>query len=111
MTYDFPTHKKGDTFPGVSFTIEIDDTPLDLSSSIIRMIVRDCNGINTLDLSNSTSGITITDAPGGIFAVDEQIIDINPGAYSYDIQITLSDGRVKTWISGKWVITQDVTYG
>jgi hypothetical protein len=35
--------------------------------------------------------------------------DISAGAYAYDIQITETNGDVKTWVKGKLVIEKDET--
>jgi len=112
MNYNFPDHIKGDTFNGLSFTIKNkdDDSPIDLTGVTIRMMLRDHN--RDLKKTFSTgSGMTISNPAGGVFQIDEQVIDIYAGKYNYDIEFTFPLGKIKTYISGKWEIIQDVTYG
>ena len=109
MTYDFATHRKGDTWQPPTFTGNIDGTAINLAGATIAMKVRDCNGAEMLSLT-SVSGITITDAVGGVFKIDDQVLDIAAGVYNYDIEFTLSDGNIFTWIVGKLIVSQDQTY-
>ena len=54
------------------------------------------------------AGITITDALGGVFAIDEQIIDIASALYYYELEVTLDSGFRLTYLTGTWQILQDV---
>ena len=108
MAYNLSDHKKGDTFAGASFTINVNASPLDLTGATIVMTVKrgDCNGSTVGTLSSANAGeITITNAAGGEFQIDEQVIDFPAGTHYYDIQFTLQDGTIKTYISGNWTIT------
>jgi len=104
------THKRGDTFEAVNFEIKINDVAVDLSDTIIRMQLRkEYGGIIALNLTSvDNAGLTITDAVDGLFKIDEQVINIEAGNYLYDIQFNF-DGEIKTYISGNFVITNDVT--
>jgi hypothetical protein len=112
QTYTIPDHIKGDTWPGVSFTVIVNGEPLPLTGASIRMMLRNTsNAIKKTFTSEVDGGITITDGEDGDFQIDEQIIDIPAGRYKYDIEFTLANGDVKTYIKGTWTITQDITYG
>jgi hypothetical protein len=106
MAYNLNTHKSGDTFSGATFTVNVNAAPLDLTGATIVLTMRqtDCLGPIALTL-DTTSGLTVTDAPNGIFQIDEQIISVTPATYYYDIQFTLADASKKTYISGTWIIT------
>ena len=105
------SHKKGDTFRAVPFQININDVAGDLTDSIIRMQLRkECGGLVYLSFtSEDDEGITITDASAGEFEINQQVIDIEAGTYVYDIEIKFADDTVKTWISGEFLITSDIT--
>jgi hypothetical protein len=108
--YNFPEHVKGDTFDGVLFTIKVNTVPLDLNSAHIKMDLRlEPLGVVAETFSDG-AGITIYNASDGQFVFDAQIIDIDAGNYYYDIEITLSNNVVKTYITGRWTILQDITY-
>jgi hypothetical protein len=105
------THIKGDTFDEVAFSIKINNVDLDLTGATIKMQLK-----KTSDSSSSLSftsvasaGITITNPSGGLFKINEQIIDIEVFNYAYDIQLTLSSGVVKTYVSGTFNITKEIT--
>lgn len=110
MSYNF-THIKGDTFDQVPFSILLNNVPINLTGAVIRMQLRsECGGLVALSLTSvANAGITITNAIGGLFKINKQIIDIPAGNYSYDLEIHFSDGTVKTWLSGSFLIECDIT--
>ena len=104
QTLNFTT-KRGDTFRRVTFQININEIPLDLTDGDVKMQLRkEAGGVIALE-----PALTIFDAENGEFAIDEQIINILAGKYKYDIQVTTEDGNVNTWISGLFTITDDIT--
>jgi hypothetical protein len=105
------THKKGDTFEAVNFEIKINSTAVNLTDCIIRMQLKKSCGENPkLSLTSvSNNGIKITNALSGLFKINEQIIDIEPFNYFYDIEIAFADDTVKTYISGRFNVTCDIT--
>ena len=103
--------KNNDTYNGVQFTVTVNSTPLNLEDALIRMEARVsplCPVVIDLSVGN---GITIVDATNGVFKIDQQIFSITPGTYCYDIQITLKSGVVKTYISGKFIVSADISRG
>ena len=103
-------HIKADTFDEVAFQIKINDVEVDLSDTVIRMQLRkEYGGVVGLSLTSvGSAGITITDAANGLFKINTQIIDIPAFNYIYDIEFNF-DGEVKTYISGHFLIKNDVT--
>jgi hypothetical protein len=64
-----------------------------------------------LELSNELDGgITVVDAPNGIFTIDSRIVDLPVGTYKYDIQFTFPSGVVKTYVAGTMTIKEEITY-
>lgn len=110
MALDF-THIKGDTFEEVNFAMILNSAVLNLTGCTLRMQLRkEYGGVIFLSLTSvASAGITITNAAGGLFKINRQIININAGNYIYDIELIKADGTVKTYINGKFVITNDVT--
>lgn len=116
MEYKIPDHLKGDTFDGVVFTVSVNSTPLDLTGASLKMTLvkqapqKDIK-VKTpvLTLTSPLGGLSLVNGPAGRFQIDKQIINVPPDVYAYDIQITLSDGTVKTYISGTWKILPDIT--
>lgn len=111
-TYNITGQRRGDTYPGVSFTYVKDSTAIDLTGASIRILFRGNHktGSVTKTLTNG-SGITIDNATGGIFSIDAFIIDLPVGNNYYDVQVTLSDGTIKTYVEGYMEVLQDVSYG
>jgi hypothetical protein len=106
------THIKGDTFDEVAFSIKINNIVLDLTGAVIKMQLKKSSDL-TIALLSLTSvaaaGITITNATGGLFKINQQIIDIEVFNYAYDIQLTLASGVVKTYVSGTFSISKEIT--
>lgn len=102
---------KGDTFNEVAFELLLNDDPYSLVGAIIRMQLRkEYGGIPALSLTSvANAGITITNAANGLFKINEQVIDICAFNYIYDIEIEFGDGTVKTYVSGNFLIKNDVT--
>jgi hypothetical protein len=107
------THKKGDTFDEVTFQVKINNIVVDLTGATIKMQLRKNFSDVTPALSLTSAGsagITLSNATNGEFKINKQIIDIEVYNYVYDIQITFSDGTVKSsWIYGSFNITNEVT--
>ncbi len=106
------SHIKGDTFDEVAFSIKINNVALDLTGATIKMQLKKSSDstIASLSLTSAASaGITITSPAGGLFKINEQIIDIEVFNYAYDIQLTLASGVVKTYVSGTFNITKEIT--
>ena len=110
MALDF-THIKGDTFEAVNFAVIKNAVAVDLTGATIKMqLKKECGGIPFLSLTTvSSNGLTITNATGGLFKINKQIINISEYNYLYDIEITFSNGDVKTWIEGIFTINCDIT--
>ena len=106
------THIKGDTFDEVAFSIKINNVVLDLTGAVIKMQLKK-NSTDVVPSLSFTSvaaaGITITNATGGLFKINQQIINIDVFNYVYDIQLTLASGVIKTYVSGTFSVTQEIT--
>lgn len=116
-TYNFPTQKRGDTCRGATFTCKTGPptarVPMNFTGASIRMMFRRDKATNPVakELSTTNGGITIsTPATAGIFVVNPFVANIPAGNYVHDIEITFADTSIKTYISGAWVLNQDVTY-
>jgi hypothetical protein len=101
-TYTFPNHKSGDTFLGTQFTLKDEHTTaINIAGATIELIT---SSPSVKTLSTTTGELTITNGAGGVFTIDEQIIDWEPGNYEYEIIFTFSSGRKRTYIVGFWEI-------
>jgi hypothetical protein len=110
MALDF-THIKGDSFEAVNFALLVNTVDLNLTGCTLRMQLRkEYGGIVYLSLTSvASAGITITTAASGLFRINKQIINIDAANYIYDIELIKADGTVKTYISGNFYVTNDVT--
>lgn len=111
MSLNF-SHIKGDTFDQVNFELKVNDVVKNLTGAIIRMQLRTNPDSVTPALSLTSvsgAGITITSPTTGLFKINEQIIDIPVYDYEYDIEIKFADNTVKTYVSGIFSITQEIT--
>jgi hypothetical protein len=113
LTYDFPTHYKGDTWDGItSLILTQDGVPVDLSAASILMQFKICpTKTPVLEFSTSDGSIIIsTPTLSGEISIPPRIIDIAAQTYVYDLQYTLASGYVMTALTGKFIVTQDISY-
>lgn len=100
MTYNFPNHQSGDTFLGVNFALlDGDNQPISIESAKIEFAFAKGSKLSTV-----TGGVEITNAAGGLFRIKEQIINWQPRNYQYEMKITFASGRIKTYMTGAWLI-------
>jgi hypothetical protein len=101
------SHKRGDTWQGwPEVEILLNGEPLDLTGASFRMQAR--RSATAPDVAFFFEPVA-TEPAEGKFAVPGAIIEAPAGAYVYDVEITLSSGRVLTPISGSFTITPDVS--
>ncbi len=106
--YDFPDVVKGDTFNAVTFTIAIDAIAVNLTGAAISVKFRSSfNSPPSLSLSVG-SGVTVTNAAGGVFRINAFACNFPVGTYVYDIQISVG-GTIKTYIKGSLNVLNEVT--
>jgi hypothetical protein len=107
-TYNFGKHVAGDTVKKKTITVTEgtgSPTPVDLTGSAIAMkLVLKKNSVSKA----ISTGITLSDPTNGEFEIDAFSLTV-AGIWSYDIQITLADTTVNTWISGTIEILEDIT--
>lgn len=94
------------------FNISVNGVPPVSDITLVEMALKvDDNETTPVTklFSSATGEFTITDAAGGLFEFDEQIIDVDPGTYVFDIKITFADDTIKVWMQGTWTILVKVT--
>ena len=112
--YNIKDQYKNDTFDGVRYTlIDIDaQTPINLTDVTIKIQFRYSSKVGKVQKEiTEADGITIEDAVNGIFKIDPFIIDWAVNTYYYDIEITFTNGVVKTYVQGTLKVIQDITNG
>jgi len=94
-----------------TFTIKVNNAPLNLTSYTAAMQVRESynSGTALVSLTNG-SGITLGGTAGTVAVVISSTASaaIAPGAYSYDLEIN-SGGVVTRLLEGSFVVTGNVT--
>lgn len=108
--YNFPDAKRGDTYNDVSFTINVNGSAQDLTGAAIRMWLIDASQqIPAGDFNTVNGKLIITNAAAGVFKTNIGIVTLQPAQYYYDIQITFTNGTIKTWIEGTLTVLDDLT--
>ncbi len=110
--YDIPNHLRGDTWEGIEeIVISKNGLPLNLTdASVLMQFRKDVDSPVALELSTDNGGVLITDGPGGKIKVPGTRILMQYGTYNYDLQVTLADGFVKTYLKGTWKIVADISH-
>jgi hypothetical protein len=111
MTYNIPDHRRGDTWDGInSITISVNGSPINLVGATIKMEFRQSlDSPVVLTLSTADNSIIIFNALNGNIQIPPKKIEIPFGKYFYDLQVTYSNGVVKTYMEGSWEIRADIT--
>lgn len=94
-----------------TFTVNVNSSPLNLTSYTAAMQVRDSyDGTTALISLTSGSGITLGGTAGTIAVVVSSTASaaVAAGAYSYDLEIS-SGGVVTRLLEGSFVVTGNVT--
>lgn len=111
MVYNIPAHKSGDTWKGISgITIYRNGSALNLTNADVKMQVRfQIDAPVVVEFSTQNNTIQVFSPLSGIIVIPEQVIDIPPAKYQYDLKVTLPSGEVKTFLEGVWEITSHIT--
>ena len=103
-TYNRPALVRGDTLLGWSVAITQDSLPVSIASA--RSQLRTSRNALLLE-----SVVTVAGNVVSIAQVEAEITATWAiGVYDYDLEITLADGRVVTWLKGQQSIVIDRTY-
>lgn len=101
--------RKGQTFSRVKFRYTLDGIPMSISGATILAKIRyknDCGPI--VKTLTDSDGITVTDAVNGFFEIDEFTpVVFDPALYYFDVEITFSDGRIKTYVECSFPVLKD----
>lgn len=100
----------GDTFKGtIALKTKATGDPIDLTDAVPKMQIRTVFGSPFVELELALgSGLTVATPASGVIAYFITI-DINPGNYVYDFQITYPDTSVLTYFRGRFKVLDGVT--
>lgn len=96
---------KGDTFKKTLSFFDASNAPLDLSTASVKMQIRKKAGEPVLESISSGYGITVVSNQVSI----EKMINIEKGTYRYDLEVTYASGIVRTYLSGLFKVSDDIT--
>ena len=102
--YNFQPQVRGDSINSRTITILIDSTPAEIASS--TMNIRNSQGklIHNVPLTIVDNVITIPEISGSVTST------FPVQTLKHDIQVTLTNGKVRTYIQGLISIKQDYSY-
>jgi len=103
--YNFPNHRKGDTFRSRQINLGFN-----ITGATIKMQFRLLGASNfSFEWSTTNNTFLVTNATLGIITMSKRILDFKPDTYIYDLQITDSNSDVTTYFEGSILIVQDKT--
>jgi hypothetical protein len=107
---------RNDTFEEVEFTVKrstdgnVTRNPIDITGATLLLEVKKKKSTpSVLSMTIANDKLEIVDGPGGVLIIKEQIIDIPGDIYYFDLQISFTDNRKKTWIRGYLTVIEDVS--
>lgn len=99
--------KRGDTWDRVYTLQDSDGNPVSLVGATVLVQVRRRPG-STVEISLDTvPAISITGAGNNQILVF-YTVDIAAGDYQWDLQVTYSSGKVRTYLSGSFKVVDDI---
>lgn len=110
--FNFPDHKSGNTFDGLSFTIAVNGVAVDLTGASVAAYFRkdSIDGTVSLEMTTDNGKLTLNSpATDGVINVAKQLVSLAWGTYYYDVRYVLADGETKTRVGGSWTITKVAT--
>jgi hypothetical protein len=102
---------QGETF-NLSFTVDNDGVPWDFSTYTAAMQVRPFPGspVIILDLSTANSDITLNSSGEVTITVSAvDMANVTAEKHAYDFEVTSPDSTVTRLLSGKFIVTPEVT--
>ena len=105
------TAKRRDTFDIAITVKDSNGGAYNFTTEVAKMQVRTAlasEGGTVLVTLDSPSEIIMTSGSMQL-TKDAASMTIDPGDYVYDLQVTLPTGKKKTWLTGAFVVTDDVT--
>ena len=104
------TCRRNDTFSLDMDWTDVNDSAIDLTTYTFKMEVRRNATSGTALLTFNNAEFTTKDANGNLTVVKAaSSMTLKGGTYVYDLQATHSNGTVQTWLTGDFVIVEDIT--
>lgn len=103
--------KRGDTFSPPAILVNVySGSAYNFTDFHAEMQIKENKNDETalITLTDLNGGITLASGSISLYASAEDM-DIEPGDYFYDLQLTHPTGVVKTWLQGVFQISNDVT--
>lgn len=105
--YDLVPRLSGDTWQGIVFSIVINGAPEDMTGCLVEIAFRKSTlGKVELLLSSDTGDIVIDEHT---LTIVPMLLDLAPGTYNYDLQVTYPSEFVRTYLKGTFKVLRDVT--
>jgi len=98
---------RGDTW-SQTFALTANSSPIDLSTATVTIQIRKgCGGTLMVTLTNG-DGITIGGVSNNQITIGK-VISIDKGNYFWDMQVTQSVSSIKTYLTGDFIVYDDIT--
>jgi hypothetical protein len=106
--YIIPEHYKGNTVHEMVFTIREEGEDVNIEDTTISARFKKGSLTGKLEKEFTLNdGISLVNAPLGIFRMDSYINDWYAGIYYYDVTITFPSGLIRTYFKGTFTIIQN----
>lgn len=102
--YDLRTVCRGDTIDSWRVRVRRAGEPVELSAAVLKIRARNGNLVLNWPLSVVGNAITMLPVSGDVTA------DFPVGTHTYDLEITDTNGRKRTYLAGTITVVADKTY-
>jgi len=102
---------RGDTWSRAWELRDRGGAPIDLTGALARLHLRDSSGALVVSGDTGDGRIVITPADGRIdMTIPYPAMDLAPGAYRFDLEVTHADGTRYTYEQGVLAVLEDMTH-
>jgi len=112
-TIELPHAYKDETWDGLTWEIvSTDSTEFDATLASAKFQIKDTTGVKVLTLSSAVAGeVAINNATARQWSVtiEQRLMTLNAGIYSWALETTDADGVVKTRMIGTLIVNADTT--
>ena len=92
-----------------TFTITENSVPVDLSTAVVKIQVREKPDAPVLFEFTEGNGLTVGGVGNNVISMSK-VVDLSMcGRYYYDLQATFTSGIVSTYLLGTFIVKKDIT--
>lgn len=101
---------RGDTWQRAWVIKDSSGNPIDLTGAVVRLHVRDADGVKVMEASTADGRLTLHPSVGRIdLVMPSSATEVAPANYRFDIEVTYPSGVRTTYEQATLVVLEDMS--